>query len=234
MKTQLTAKLHSLICSHSLNFHGLVSLVQLLYKWCNDFPMAVPNHNANSRFVVCTRKCSIVIWLFEFNQIIPFARIALINTMLWLNLIKSSGTTKIRCNILLRRRVNFSWTTVHVNMNLSPPPFFFFVCVENLLVYYVYSWVKQIQNSFGHVNKVLLNEDRSNRHSDNAPHKTQTARDCLPAIAFASLQSHIVWICKTQVSKLQLFALGWYLKIIDSWTLSKKILESTSIPRTKR
>ena len=143
--------------------------------------------------------------MVEFNQIIPFAHIALIKTMLWLNLIKSFGTTKIRCNILLRRRVNFSWSTVHVNMYLSPP---FFVCVENLLVYYVYSWAKQIQNSFGHVNKVLLNEDRSNRHSDNAPHKTQTARDCLLAIAFASLQSHIVWICKTQVSKLQLLAFG--------------------------
>ena len=141
MKTQLTAKLHSLICSHSLNFHGLVSLVQLLYKWCNDFPMAVPNHNANSRFVVCTRKCSIVIWLFEFNQIIPFARIALINTMLWLNLIKSSGTTKIRCNILLRRRVNFSWTTVHVNMNLSPPPPFF------LYVLRIYLYIMSIVES---------------------------------------------------------------------------------------
>lgn len=96
---------------------------------------------------------------------------------------------------------------VHVNMYLIiyPP---FFVCIENLLVYYVYSWAKQIQNSFGHVNKVLLHEDRSNRHSDNAPHKTQTVRDCLAAIAFTNLQPHIVWICKTQAIKLQLLAFG--------------------------
>ena len=61
MKTQLIAKLHSLTSCHCLNFHGLVSLVQLLYKWSNKLSMTVPYYNANPRFVVCNWKRSIVI-----------------------------------------------------------------------------------------------------------------------------------------------------------------------------
>ena len=230
MKTQLTAKLHSLICSHSLNFHGLVSLVQLLYKRCNDFPMAVPNHNANSRFVVCTRKCSIVIWLFEFNQIIPFARIALINTMLWLNLIKSSGTTKIRCNILLGRRVNFSWTTVHVNMYLSP-----FLYVLRIYLYIM----SIVESNKSRTALVMLIKFFSMRIALTDIVTMPLTRLILHETACLQLHLQVwslIWFeyAKHRWVSCSSLHLGWYLKIIDSWTLSKKILESTSIPRTKR